>query len=164
MKTKLTPTRNSLPEPTRREIINLLNQQLADAIDLGLQAKQAHWNVKGPHFIGLHELFDKAAEEIEEFVDDLAERTVELGGVALGTVQVVAKNSRLPAYALTISSGKEHVTELSNAIATFGATTRAAIDSATHAGDADTADLLTEISRGVDKLLWFVEVHLQAEE
>ncbi|MCI0533870.1 MAG: DNA starvation/stationary phase protection protein Dps [Verrucomicrobia subdivision 3 bacterium] len=164
MKTKLIPTQNSLPEPTRREMIELLNQQLADAIDLGLQAKQAHWNVKGPHFIGLHELFDKAAEKIEEFIDDIAERAVELGGVTLGTLQVVANSSRLPAYSLTISSGKEHVTELSNALATFGATIRAAIDTATEAVDADTADLLTEVSRGVDKLLWFVEVHLQARE
>ena len=164
MKTKLIPTQNNLPKRTRREMIELLNQQLADAIDLGSQAKHAHWNVKGPHFIGLHELFDKAAEEIEEFIDEIAERAVELGGVARGTVQVVAKNSRLPAYPLTISSGKEHVTALSNAFAKFGATTRAAIDTAAKAGDADTADLFTEVSRGVDKLLWFVEAHLQAKE
>ena len=164
MKTKLIPTQNDLPDLTRREIVELLNRQLADAIDLGLQAKQAHWNVKGPHFVGLHELFDKAAETIEGFIDDIAERTVQLGGVALGTLQVVAKNSRLSAYSLTISSGKEHVTELSNALATFGATMRAAIDTATKASDADTADLLTEVSRGVDKLLWFVEVHLHAKE
>jgi starvation-inducible DNA-binding protein len=164
MKTKLVPTQNSLPKPTRREMIELLNQQLADAIDLGLQAKQAHWSVKGPNFIGLHELFDKTAEGIEEFIDDIAERAVELGGVALGTVQVVAKNSRLPAYPLNISSGREHVTELTNALAKFGATTRAAIETAAKTGDADTADLFTEISRGADKLLWFVEAHLQAKE
>src|SRR5215207_5393944 len=100
-------------------MIALLNQQLADAVDLGLQSKQAHWNVKGSHFIGLHELFDKAAKEIEEFTDNIAERAVELGGVALGTVQVVGKSSRLPAYSLTISSGKEHIFELSTAIARF---------------------------------------------
>ncbi len=164
MKTKLIPTQNSLRKQTRRAMIELLNQQLADAIDLGLQAKQAHWNVKGPHFIGLHELFDKTAEKIEEFIDGIAERAVKLGGVALGTVQVVAKNSRLPAYSLSISSGKEHVTELSKVLAKFGATTRAAIDRAAKAGDADTADLFTEVSRGVDKLLWFVEAHLQAKE
>jgi starvation-inducible DNA-binding protein len=164
MKTKLIPTQNNLPDLTRREIIELLNQQLADAIDLGLQAKQAHWNVKGPHFAGLHALFDQVAEMIEEFIDDLAERTVQLGGFALGTLQVVAKKSRLSAYSLTIYSGEEHVTEMSNALAMFGASIRAAIGSATKAGDADTADLLTEVSRSVDKLLWFVEVHLQAKE
>jgi starvation-inducible DNA-binding protein len=145
-------------------MIGLLNQQLADVLDLGLQAKQAHWNVKGPHFIGLHELFDKVAEELEEFTDDIAERAVELGGVALGTLQVVTRQSRLAAYPLNISSGKEHVAALSGALAKFGASTRTAIDAASKAGDADTSDLFTEVSRGVDKLLWFVEAHAQAKE
>jgi DNA-binding ferritin-like protein len=85
MKAKLHPTQNDLRKPARRVMIDLLNQQLADALHLGLQAKQAHWNVKGPHFIGLHELFDKVAEQLEEFTDDIAERAVELGGVAHGT-------------------------------------------------------------------------------
>lgn len=162
MKTKLLPTKNTLREPIRRAMIDLLNQQLADVLDLGLQAKQAHWNVKGPHFIGLHELFDKVAEELEEFTDDIAERAVELGGVALGTVEVVGKQSRLGAYPLNISSGKEHVAALSDALAKFGGSTRAALDTASQAGDADTADLFTEVSRGVDKLLWLVEAHGQS--
>jgi starvation-inducible DNA-binding protein len=164
MKTRLIPTQNNLSEPTRLKMIELLNQQLADVLDLGLQAKQAHWNVKGPHFIGLHELFDKVAEELEGFTDDIAERAVELGGVALGTIQFITKQSRLTAYPLNISSGKEHVAALSASLAKFGASTRAAIDTAGKAGDADTADLFTEISRGVDKLLWFVEAHAQAKE
>ena len=164
MKTKLIPTQNNLSKPTRRKMIELLNQQLADVLDLGLQAKQAHWSVKGPHFIGLHELFDKVAEELEEFTDEIAERAVELGGVALGTIQVVSKRSRLAAYPLDIYSGKEHVGALSSALAKCGASVRAAIDAASQAGDADTADLFTEVSRGVDKLLWFVEAHAQARE
>lgn len=164
MKMKLHQTRNDLREETRRAMIELLNQQLADVLDLGFEAKQAHWNVKGPHFIGLHELFDKVAEELEEFTDDIAERAVEMGGVALGTVQVVSEKSRLKAYPLDIASGREHVTALSTAIAAFGETTRAAIDTASKAGDADTADLFTEISRGLDKLLWMIEAHLQAKE
>jgi len=164
MKTRLIPTQNNLSEPTRLKMIELLNQQLADVLDLGLQAKQAHWNVKGPHFIGLHELFDKVAEELEGFTDDIAERAVELGGVALGTIQFITKQSRLTAYPLNISSGKEHVAALSASLAKFGASTRAAIETAGKAGDADTADLFTEISRGVDKLLWFVEAHAQAKE
>src|SRR6266487_3876074 len=164
MKPKLHPTQNDLREKVRRAMIDLLNQQLADVLDLGLQAKQAHWNVKGPHFIGLHELFDKVAEELEEVTDDMAERAVEMAGVALGTIQVVSKNSRLKPYPLNLVSGREHVSALSNALAAFGATTRAAIDDAAKAGDADTADLFTEVSRGVDKLLWMVEAHLQAKE
>ena len=102
MKTKLNRTQNSLRKPIRHAMIDLLNQQLADVLDLGLQAKQAHWNVKEPHFIGLHELFDKVAEELEEFTDDIAERAVELGGVALGTIQIVAKHSQLDAYPLML--------------------------------------------------------------
>ena len=164
MKMKLYETRNGLQENTRRAMIELLNQQLAHVIDLGLQAKQAHWNVKGPHFIGLHELFDRVAEELEEFADDIAERAVELGGIALGTIQVVSQNSRLKAYPLSLVSGREHISALSGALAKFGAGAREAIDTAGKAGDADTADLFTEISRGVDKLLWMVEAHLQAQD
>jgi starvation-inducible DNA-binding protein len=164
MKPKLHQTKNDLNEQTRQAMIELLNQQLADGLDLGLQTKQAHWNVKGPHFIGLHELFDKAAEELEEFIDGIAERSVELGGVALGTVQIVSQHSRLPAYPLDLASGKGHVAALSSAMAVFGATTRTAIDAAGKAGDADTADLFTEVSRGVDKLLWMIEAHTQATD
>ena len=164
MKPTLHKTQNDLGEQTRRSIIELLNQQLADVLDLGLQAKQAHWNVKGPHFIGLHELFDKVAEELEEFTDGIAERAVELGGTALGTVQVIAKNSRLPAYPLDLVSGNGHVATLAGALAEFGTTTRKAIDLAGKFGDADTADLFTEVSRSVDKLLWMIEAHLQAKD
>jgi starvation-inducible DNA-binding protein len=164
MKARLISTKNSLREKTRVAMIALLNQQLADVLDLGLQAKQAHWNVKGPHFIGLHELFDKVAEDLEEFTDEIAERAVELGGVALGTIQTVAKQSQLAAYPLDIASGKKHVAALSKALAKFGASTRMAIDIAANASDADTSDLFTQVSRGVDKLLWFVEAHAQAKE
>src|SRR5262245_57933178 len=159
MSDKLWKTRNDLPEEVRRGMIGLLNQQLADAIDLAYQAKQAHWNVKGPSFIALHELFDEVVDEVEEHVDDLAERAVELGGTAYGTVRVAAGKSRLGEYPLEISSGQEHVAALSAALAGFGKAARAAIDTAANGGDADTADLFTEISRGVDKLLWKVEAH-----
>ena len=157
-------TKNDLPEVSRRKTIELLNQHLADVLDLGMQTKQAHWNVKGPNFIALHELFDKVADEVEEFTDDIAERAVQLGGVALGTVQAVAKNSRLAAYPLDLAAGKEHVAALSSALAKFGASARAAIDAADKRGDTDTADLFTEVSRGVDKLLWFIEAHAQAKD
>src|SRR2546422_6012386 len=144
-------TKNDLPENVRGKMIELLNQQLADVLDLGLQAKQAHWNVKGPNFIALHELFDKVADEVEEFTDEIAERAVQLGGVAFRTVQAIAKNSQLRAYPLDLASGKEHIAALSSALATFGASARAAIDGAGKDGDMDTADLFTEVSRGIDK-------------
>jgi starvation-inducible DNA-binding protein len=158
-RTSLWATQNDLPERVRVEAIVLLNQQLADALDLHLQAKQAHWNVKGPSFIALHELFDEVEEELEEHADDIAERAVALGGTAFGTVRTAATRSRLPEYPLHIQSGADHVAALSAALATFAKSTRAAIDFAAELGDADTADLFTGVSRGVDKLLWKVEVH-----
>ena len=164
MKTKLHPTRIDLPETVRRKVIDLLNQHLADVLDLRLQAKQAHWNVKGPHFIALHGLFDKLAEELEQFADDIAERAVALGGVAMGTSQVISKQSRLSAYPVNLSSGKDHVEAMADRLAEFGKSVRAAIDVATRLGDADTADLFTGVSRSVDKLLWLVEAHLQTTE
>lgn len=162
MKSKLNQTKNDLPEQTRRKVIDLLNQSLADTLDLHLQAKQAHWNVKGPSFFSLHELFDKVAEELEGFADEIAERAVALGGIARGTVRVAAKSSRINEYPLDISAGSKHVQALSDALSAFGKSVRAAIDTATKMRDADTADLFTEVSRGVDKLLWFVEAHSQS--
>ncbi len=164
MKIKLHPTRIDLPETVRRKLVDLLNQNLADAVDLGLQTKQAHWNVKGPHFIALHELFDQLAEELEEFSDDIAERAVALGGVALGTSQAIAKQSRLTAYPTCLAAGTAHLEAMANALAQFGKSVRSAIDRATNLGDAATADLFTGISRGVDKTLWLVEAHAQAKE
>ncbi len=138
----------------------LLNQSLANAIDLKMQAKQAHWNVKGENFIALHELFDKAAGEIEGYYDMLAERIVQLGGTALGTIQIVAKKSSLTAYPTDIISGQKHVKSLAEAIHALAADTRQAIDISAEHGDAVTADLYTEITRGLDKLHWFVSSHI----
>src|SRR5277367_145209 len=161
MKSTTLRTRNDLPEKTRREMIKLLNQHLANILDLGLQVKQAHWNVKGHHFLGLHELFDKVAEELEEFTDSIAERAVQLGGTALGTIQIVSKNSRLPAYPLDLVAGDSHASKVADALARIGACARKAIDTAGKSGDLDTADLFTEASRGNDKLLWMLEAYLQ---
>jgi starvation-inducible DNA-binding protein len=156
-------TKNDLPEATRVKVIELLNARLADCKDLQTQTKQAHWNVKGPNFIGLHELFDKINEEVDEYVDEIAERAVQLGGVAEGTARVVAKRSSLPEYPLNIADGRSHVEALSSALAAFGKVARKAISETNDLGDLDTADLFTEVSRGIDKWLWFVEAHLQAD-
>jgi starvation-inducible DNA-binding protein len=155
-------TENDLPRAARVQLIALINQRLADVIDLQAQLKQAHWNVKGPHFIGLHELFDKIAEEVEDYVDMIAERAVQLGGVAEGTVRVAAGRSRLEEYPLVIAEGSAHVEAVARALSTFGREARMSIEEANTLTDADTADLFTEISRGIDKWLWFVEAHSQA--
>jgi starvation-inducible DNA-binding protein len=155
-------TKNDLPEATRAAVIELLNARLADCIDLQTQTKQAHWNVKGPNFIALHELFDKINEEVEDYVDDIAERVVQLGGVAAGTARMAAERSSLEEYPNAVD-GHGHVEALSTALSTFGKAARKAINDTNDLGDLDTADLFTEVSRGIDKWLWFVEAHLQAE-
>ena len=153
-------TLNDVPENIRTQVIDLLNQRLADAIDLHLQAKQAHWNVKGPQFIALHKLFDEIDAGVREYADLLAERVVQLGGTAEGSRMAVAECSELPQYPDAITGGDEHVWALSNALATFGRLMRTAIEEIADLGDAGSADLCTEISRGIDKWLWFVEAHV----
>ena len=155
-------TENDISQQRRTELCALLNRRLADAIDLQLQLKQAHWNVKGPHFIGLHELFDKIAEDVETYVDEIAERVVQLGGIAQGTVRAAASRSRLEEYPPTIADGLAHVEAVAKALSAFGREARVSIEEANTLDDADTADLFTEVSRGIDKRLWFVEAHSQA--
>jgi len=157
-------TENDLPRNTRVELIGIINQRLADIIDLQTQLKQAHWNVKGPHFIGLHELFDKIAEEVGSYVDIIAERIVQLGGLAEGTVRVAASRSRLAEYPLDIADGLVHVEAVARALSIFGREARMSIKETEGLGDADTVDILTEVSRGIDKWLWFVEAHTQASK
>ena len=155
-------TKNDLANGKREKVVEILNARLADAIDLKTQAKQAHWNVKGPHFIGLHELFDQVATAVEAHTDLIAERVTALGGTAMGTTRVVAQKSTLSEYPLEIIDGTAHVDALSTAMADFGKKIRKGIDDTDKLDDADTTDLFTEVSREIDKLLWFVEAHIQA--
>ena len=159
---KMYETENDIPQKARVELNALMNQRLASAVDLQTQMKQAHWNVKGPNFIGLHELFDKVNEAVESYVDMIAERIVQLGGIAEGTARVAAARSQLEEYPLTIGDGTAHVGTVAKALSTFGHEVRNTINEADELDDADTADLFTEISRGIDKWLWFVEAHSQA--
>lgn len=156
-------TRNDLPRDTRAMAIELLNARPADALDPGLAAKHAHWNVTGPQFIALHELFDRLAGRIQEHADLLAERIVALGGTAGGTLGAVARAISLPAYPESISDGLAHLEALAGALADFGRKARSGMDEAAELGDADTADLFTEVSRETDRRLWFLEAHLHAQ-
>ena len=159
----MSTTKNDLSKKTRDAVVKVLNERLADSVDLMMQSKQAHWNVKGANFMALHALFDKVVESSEEWIDDIAERAVALGGVAFGTVRVAAKQSTLKEYPLAISASVDHVEALSTALAAYGKAVRAAIDATDKLGDAGTADLFTGISRDVDKYLWFVEAHAQSK-
>jgi starvation-inducible DNA-binding protein len=156
-------TRNDLPANVRTKAIELLNARLADAIDLGTQTKHAHWNVKGPNFIALHELFDKIAESVEDHIDLVAERVTALGGTARGTLAAASRTTSLKPYPEDIVDGMTHVEALSNVLADFGKKARVAIDDAAKFGDADTSDLFTQISRDTDKNLWFLEAHLYSK-
>jgi starvation-inducible DNA-binding protein len=153
-------TRNDIPHRTRATMITLLNQQLADTFDLYSQTKQAHWNVKGINFYQLHLLFDEAAESIFEYVDMIAERVTALGGYAQGTARMAAASSRLAEFPTDLTDGRQMVAVLAERFAQYGATTRAAINTGAEDGDQSTSDLFTEISRTVDKQLWFLEAHL----
>lgn len=154
-------TQNSLDEGMRTQVRDLLNHRLADAVDLAAQAKQAHWNVKGPQFSALHLLFDAVHAGVDGYVDLLAERIVQLGGVAGGTIRTAAKHSELNEYPPAID-GLQHVAALSAVLAAFGARIRMASDKVSGWGDQDSADICTEVSRGIDKWLWMVEAHGQS--
>jgi starvation-inducible DNA-binding protein len=150
-----------LPQEQQAKLIELLNRRLADAIDLMLQTRQAYWNVKGPQFMALRELFAKVAEGVEEDMDLIAARIVQLGGSAEGTAQAVARRSSLDEYLLTTADGNGHIDALSTTLAAFGRHARYASEQATELKDADTAAIFTEIARGIDKWLWFVETSQQ---
>lgn len=156
-------THNDLSPSIRTRMIELLNARLADAIDLRLQLKVAHWNVKGPQFIALHKMFDEIVEDADDYVDLIAERAVQLGGVADGTARKVTEHSSLDEYSAG-GGGEEHVHAVADVLAAFGRSVREAIEVAAGAKDQDTSDIFTEISRGTDKWLWMVEAHAQAGE
>jgi starvation-inducible DNA-binding protein len=154
-------TRNALASNAKTTSISLLNARLADGIDLALATKQAHWNLKGPQFIGIHLMLDGFRKEQDEWNDEMAERAVQLGGTAIGTTQAVSAATKLPPYPTDTYAIADHLAALIDRYADYGNALRGAIDEADDAGDADTADLFTEVSRGIDKQLWFLEAHVQ---
>ena len=158
------PTHIDLKSNTKKAVIDLLNARLADAIDLALITKQAHWNLKGPQFIAIHEMLDGFRTAIDGHVDIIAERAVQLGGMAQGTSQTVAEKTSLKPYPTEISKTKDHLAELIERYGAVANLVRAAIDESDEAGDADAADIFTAFSRDLDKSLWFLEAHIQEKE
>jgi starvation-inducible DNA-binding protein len=155
------PSRNNLPSNARSVAIELLNARLADGLDLALITKQAHWNLKGLQFIGIHEMLDGFRAKQDEFNDTMAERIAQLGGTAFGTTQDITRSSQLAAYPTDIYAIQDHIAALIDRFSVAANSVRASIDEADEAGDADTADIFTEVSRGLDKQLWFLEAHTQ---
>lgn len=158
---RMVETSNDLPKDVRTQMVELLNKQLADTFDLFSQTKQAHWNVKGPQFYHLHELYDELAERLLGHVDLIAERATALGGIATGTVRMASQSSRLPEFSEAEVGSMESVKMLVERYALLAESTREAIDLADEANDIDTSDLFTEVSRDLDKDMWFLEAHLQ---
>jgi starvation-inducible DNA-binding protein len=154
------PTRNDLSLEIRQGVCQILNQRLAEMIDLQLQSKQAHWNIRGSNFLSLHELFDDLAEALADPIDSIAERITALGGIAEGTLAHVSGRTSLPAYPDGLRKSAEVLAAIADALARCARTMRASIDHADQLGDAGTADLFTGISRELDKRLWFVEAHI----
>jgi starvation-inducible DNA-binding protein len=157
-------TQNDLSANAKSISIGILNARLADSIDLALLTKQAHWNLKGPQFIALHEMIDGFRTELDDHVDTMAERVVQLGGTALGTTQAVAKATTLAPYPTDIHKTKDHLAELIQRYGKVANAVRKAIDETDDAGDVDTSDLFTAYSRALDKQLWFLEAHVQEKE
>ena len=154
-------TRIDIPERLRLNLGEILNQTLADTLDLKMQVKQAQWNTKGMNFYQLYQLFEEIAIKLEGYIDLIAERATALGLVAVGTVRNVAQKSRIPEYSLKVSDGQDHLAELADRLAIYAKFVRTAIAQTSDLGDRNTADIYTEISRTVDKYLWFLEAHLQ---
>ena len=158
------PTRNDVANNAKQTSINVLQGCLVDSIDLYNATRQAHWNVKGRDFGSLHRLFEEFYNALQTSSDDLAERIVQLGGTANGTTQVLEKGTRLQPYPTDVYEGLAHVRALADRYAQVAKTLREGIDQTDEAGDADTADLLTEQSRATDKMLWMLEAHLQGDK
>ena len=154
-------TNNDLKNNAKAVAMEMLQARLVDSIDLALVTKQAHWNLKGPQFIGVHLMLDKFREEQDEWTDMMAERITQLGGTARGTTQEVTKGTSLPSYPTDIYAVADHLHALIVRYAACANSVRKNIEDTDDAGDADTADLLTEVSRGLDKQLWFLEAHTQ---
>ena len=152
--------RIDIPPEIRLYVIQLLQQTLACTVDLRSQIKQACWNVKGHDVVLLHALFATMATELDAYTDLVAERLVVLGGVARGTARTAATHSRLPEYPGTIMDGDAHVRALTECFASYATALRADIAHATEGEDAGSAAIYTDISRGVDKRLGFLEAYL----
>ncbi len=151
----------NLPDTAKRELTASLNVALATALDLQLQVKQAHWNVKGPQFFARHELFDRLAEGLRAAADNFAERASALGGYARGTTRQSAANSVLPEYDLDASDGRRHIQVLAERFGKYDELLREAIADAEKLRDPATADLFTEALRQAELDMWFLESHLQ---
>ncbi|MGF1464821.1 MAG: DNA starvation/stationary phase protection protein Dps [Sandaracinaceae bacterium] len=154
------PTRVDLPEGTRSQLVDRTNVVLGTLIDMNFQVKQAHWNIKGPQFFARHELFDKLADRLRAWTDDVAERAATLGGYAGGTVRLSAETSVLDEYDLKAVDGRQHIAALIERYGRVTSLLRESVEASQTLEDPVTEDLFTEVLRGTELDLWFLESHM----
>lgn len=160
----ITRTRNDTDSNAKAVSQDVLQAIVSDAIDLTNATRQAHWNVKGSHFYGLHQMFERFYNMLNKNTDEMAERMVQLGGVPDGTTQGTGGRTRLIAYDAQLLDGLEHCDALADRYSALAHSLRDGIDKTDEAGDADTSDLLTQVSQEVEQALWMIEAHLQGKD
>ena len=157
----LTSTRIDIDPAKRAKVAALLNALLADCADMTMRTKHAHWNVRGPHFIGLHKFFDELYDILADHGDEIAERTAAMGAFVKGRLADAAASTRLPKYPDEALDGMDAVRALADALGMLSNSVREGIEEAEKLEDMVTSDLLTGISGDLDKYLWFLEAHLR---
>jgi starvation-inducible DNA-binding protein len=155
-------TRVALPEDVKAKVVEVMQERLAEALDMYSQAKFAHWNVKGENFYQLHLVFDSVAETIFPQIDQIAERLTQLGGVANGTVRQAAMVSRIPEYNVDLVAGMDHVCALADALGHYCKELREASDKIDEIGDEPTSDFFKQLVVEAEEQLYFLESHLEA--
>jgi starvation-inducible DNA-binding protein len=155
-------TRIALPDEAKAKVVEVMQERLAEALDMYSQAKFAHWNVKGDNFYQLHLVFDSVAESIFPQIDEIAERLTQLGGVANGTVRQAAMVSKIPEYNVELIAGMEHVCALADALGHYCKELREASDKIDDIGDEPTSDFFKQLVVEAEEQLYFLESHLEA--
>lgn len=154
---KLMETKNVLPEGARVVVAEALEQLVYDTVDFWSQMKTAHWNLRGPRFLELHQFFDLLAQRLEKAADKISERAVQLGCHAQGTVRESAKCSRMPDFGQKLYDEKAAVPGLIRRYGIYTEWLKQATEVAFKEGDQVTANMLITMMEKFDKDLWMLE-------
>lgn len=153
-------TLNELPAPTRSEVTGMLSRLLVETLDVALCARHAHWNVRGPDFLLLHDLMDHIGTELDDQADRLAKRIRALGGTVRGTAHTIATESSFKPYPVEVAEGQDHLEALALRLGLLSAEARLSIYECSGGLDPVTADVLVRVNSAIDDVLWSVESHL----
>lgn len=155
-------TANDTPAKQKKDTVKILNHLLAEFLDLALITKQAHWNLRGPAFIAVHEMLDPFNDKLLDYADTIAERIVQLGAVPYGTAQMIVHGSELAEYPTNIVTIEDHLEEVHDRYAIVANTVRKIVEE--QLADQGTLNFLTDASNDLDKYLWFIEAHMPSYE